>query len=67
MTEYEYELQIKNPSNDEWNSYFPNKTFKSLGKLIEFVAAEGMFLEAKVEDTRLKRTPRRVEYFGDEE
>lgn len=65
--EYEYELQIKHPSKDEWNSYFPNKTFKSLGKLIEFVAADGMFMKDAVEDTRLKRTPRRAEYFGDEE
>jgi len=65
--EYEYELQIKHPSKNEWNSYFPDQTFKSLGKLMEFVAAEGMFLEAKVEDTRLKRTPRKAEYFGDGE
>lgn len=69
--QYRYELQVKDEdfSEDEFTTYFVNKTFYSLTELIAAVAQDGEFSEYIDRRTRIKRTPlpEEGETMGDEE
>lgn len=67
MTEYEYELQVKDSEDDRYINYFGDKTFSSLSRLMEEVARSRHFTAHTDRSTRIKKAPKSEEVMGDEE
>lgn len=67
MTEYEYELQVKNNDDDQYTNYFGEEKFDSLSMLMEKVALAGSFVADGHRSTRIKKAPKSEEVMGDEE